>query len=228
MECRFCFEDGQLISPCKCSGSQKWIHEVCLKKWYEMKSENRVCSVCKYRFKVQQLGYIEFVPPRLEIYTHNMINQTFLELLVNLGFYAQVLILVPDVWSNGTWVLSTWVLSTGPPGTGPPGTYYDHAAFQILYLLMYYTFAYLRYYRLIQNKRLYLSLLKNDVKKLLVIQLVAVIGLAFIHNVVYHYSAIFLATYVRQPVLYFHYKTLKTVNDRLEYRFVSAEPTSSS
>lgn len=175
-----------------------------------MKGENRVCSVCKYRFKVVQLGVIEFVPPHIEIYNHNILNQTLLEVFVNLTFYAQALMLVPDVWSNGT--------------------YYDHAAYQILYLLTYYTFAYFRYYRLVQNKGRYLSLLDDEAKKLLCIQLAAICGLPFVHNVMYHYSAVFLATYVRQPVLYLHYKALKTINDHQEYRFVapSAEPTSSS
>ncbi len=213
MECRFCFEDGQLISPCKCSGSQKWIHETCLKKWYEMKSENRVCSVCKYRFRVKQLGVIEFVPPHIELYTYNVLNQALLGVFVNLTFYAQAIMISPWSWN----------------------IYYDHAAFQILYLLGYYTFAYFRYYRIVQNKRQYLLLLDDEVKKLLGVQLAAVLGLPFVHNAIYHYSAVFLAIYIRQPVMYFHYKTLKAINERQEYQFIcpsarvpSVEPTSSS
>lgn len=37
--CRFCFEEatedegGQLVAPCKCSGSQKYVHVQCLKRW---------------------------------------------------------------------------------------------------------------------------------------------------------------------------------------------------
>ena len=175
-----------------------------------MRNENRVCSVCKYRFKVQQLGVVEFVPPYIEIYTHNALNQALLGVFVNLVFYAQAIVISPWSWN----------------------TYYDHAAFQILYLLGNYIFAYFRYYRIVQNKKQYLLLLDDEAKKLLWIQLFAVLGLVFVHNVIYHYSAVFLVTYVRQPVMYFHYKALKEVNVRKEYRFIgpqpSAEPTSSS
>ena len=35
--CRFCFDgdekDSELIAPCKCSGSQKYVHRDCLKRW---------------------------------------------------------------------------------------------------------------------------------------------------------------------------------------------------
>lgn len=34
MSCRYCLEeDGIFISPCRCSGSVKYIHESCLNKW---------------------------------------------------------------------------------------------------------------------------------------------------------------------------------------------------
>lgn len=173
-----------------------------------MKKENRVCNVCKYRFKVQQLGIIEFVPPNIEVYTYNTLNQALLEVFVNFAFYAQAIMIIPDVWSNGT--------------------YYDHAAYQILYLLCHYIFAYFRYYRLVQNKKLYLSLLDNEVKNFIGIQIAVIFGLLFVHNVVYHYSAVFLATYIRQPVLYSHYKALKAVNDRLEYRFLEPKVPSAA
>jgi hypothetical protein len=148
------------------------------------------------------------------MYTHNALNQALLGVFVNLAFYAQAIVISPWSWN----------------------TYYDHAAFQILYLLGYYTFAYFRYYRIVQNKKQYLLLLDNEAKKLLWVQLGIVMGLFFVHNVIYHYSAVFLATYIRQPVMYFHYKTLKEVNVRMEYRFIgpvplvqpSAGPTSSS
>ena len=35
-QCRICFsgaEDGKLIAPCKCAGTQRYVHEECLRKW---------------------------------------------------------------------------------------------------------------------------------------------------------------------------------------------------
>lgn len=34
--CRYCFEgkeDGELISPCRCTGGQKYVHLSCLRRW---------------------------------------------------------------------------------------------------------------------------------------------------------------------------------------------------
>jgi putative AlgH/UPF0301 family transcriptional regulator len=61
--CRICLEveeEKGMISPCKCSGTQKFVHEECLRKWqrtivdnamkfpemYEFREANR-CNVCK-------------------------------------------------------------------------------------------------------------------------------------------------------------------------------------
>lgn len=65
--CRFCFEgeeEGELVSPCRCTGGQKWIHLKCLRAWqrtvlvsqpvhpdlYDNDTRQRVCNVCKAEF----------------------------------------------------------------------------------------------------------------------------------------------------------------------------------
>lgn len=51
--CRVCMESSEettkLISPCKCSGTQQFIHFNCLKKWIEH-SKYDVCGVCKEKY----------------------------------------------------------------------------------------------------------------------------------------------------------------------------------
>ena len=55
-QCRICFsgaEDGKLISPCKCDGTQKYVHEDCLRKWQRTCAGTRkakYCGVCRARF----------------------------------------------------------------------------------------------------------------------------------------------------------------------------------
>ena len=61
--CRYCFEgeeEGSLISPCKCSGGQKFVHMACLRRWqrgvlvsqpthpafYEDDVRHHRCNVC--------------------------------------------------------------------------------------------------------------------------------------------------------------------------------------
>ena len=55
--CRICFEDGQaedIISPCSCKGSAKYVHSECLKAWLVKSgkaSQNiSICEVCKEDF----------------------------------------------------------------------------------------------------------------------------------------------------------------------------------
>lgn len=65
--CRYCFDDeeyGQLLSPCACSGGQKWVHMKCLRRWQRMvlvtqpthpsfyrdDVRHHECNVCKTEF----------------------------------------------------------------------------------------------------------------------------------------------------------------------------------
>mmetsp|Transcript_44422 Transcript_44422/g.96563 ORF Transcript_44422/g.96563 Transcript_44422/m.96563 type:complete len:462 (-) Transcript_44422:272-1657(-) len=65
--CRYCFdgdEDGELISPCKCSGGQQFVHLRCLRQWqrmvlvsqpthpafYDRDLRHQTCNVCKAEF----------------------------------------------------------------------------------------------------------------------------------------------------------------------------------
>lgn len=58
--CRICFEseleNNPIITPCECSGTMKFIHEECLKKWILSKTrepESFHCDVCKYPIKME-------------------------------------------------------------------------------------------------------------------------------------------------------------------------------
>lgn len=65
--CRFCFEagDGQrLVAPCACTGTQRWVHVACLRKWQtaclrsdRLEPHDRVCQICLRPFALR--------PPRL-------------------------------------------------------------------------------------------------------------------------------------------------------------------
>ena len=65
--CRYCFDDeeyGELLSPCACSGGQKWVHLKCLRRWQRMvlvtqpthpqfyrdDVRHHECNVCKTEF----------------------------------------------------------------------------------------------------------------------------------------------------------------------------------
>lgn len=61
--CRICKDDEseeQLITPCKCAGSIRYVHNSCLYCWVdsrnqkngELCSDNFVCEICKERYAV--------------------------------------------------------------------------------------------------------------------------------------------------------------------------------
>lgn len=56
--CRICLgseKTQNLIAPCSCNGSHKFVHEECLKKWILSKdAENlSICELCKEQFKME-------------------------------------------------------------------------------------------------------------------------------------------------------------------------------
>ena len=55
--CRICLEKdeiGNMIYPCRCSGTSKWVHKECLNQWRTL-SDNRdafyKCFECNHRYK---------------------------------------------------------------------------------------------------------------------------------------------------------------------------------
>jgi len=78
-KCRICYEEtndkkNPLIRPCKCSGSMRFTHRLCLQKW-RMHSTNSVntykCSVCKQEYQITtrsslRKGLYFFALPGLE------------------------------------------------------------------------------------------------------------------------------------------------------------------
>ena len=64
--CRFCFEeaadDDELVAPCACSGSQKYVHATCLRRWQahqrleaassraDVRAKANTCDVCHTEF----------------------------------------------------------------------------------------------------------------------------------------------------------------------------------
>ena len=43
---------GDLISPCYCSGSLRWVHQICLQHWIRA-SNSKSCELCRYPFTMR-------------------------------------------------------------------------------------------------------------------------------------------------------------------------------
>ncbi|KAH6897409.1 hypothetical protein B0T10DRAFT_476773 [Thelonectria olida] len=92
-------ELGRLLSPCKCKGSQKYVHEGCLNAWrLANPTEARnywQCPTCKFSYRISRLHWASALSSKWA-----QIALTFLFLLLGiftLGFIADPLF---DLWSD--------------------------------------------------------------------------------------------------------------------------------
>ena len=54
-------DGGRLLKPCRCKGTQKYVHENCLQEWRHAdpgygKRNYYECPTCRYRYRLQRLG----------------------------------------------------------------------------------------------------------------------------------------------------------------------------
>ena len=49
--CRICHDDGDLISPCNCTGSVGLVHLTCLERWLSTDGKSS-CEICMYEYQV--------------------------------------------------------------------------------------------------------------------------------------------------------------------------------
>lgn len=91
-------ELGRLIRPCSCRGSQKYVHEGCLRAWRRASPSQRnlwECPTCKYQYRLERLTWAKW--------STSKIARAFLTLLILfltvfiLGFFADPIIYL---WSD--------------------------------------------------------------------------------------------------------------------------------
>lgn len=98
---RYVSEDpelGRLIRPCSCRGSQKYVHEGCLRAWRMASPSQRnlwECPTCKYQYRLERLTWAKWATSK--------VVRAFLTLLILfvtvfiLGFIADPIIYL---WSD--------------------------------------------------------------------------------------------------------------------------------
>lgn len=61
-QCRFCLEENgtDLIAPCLCKGTNKWVHRSCVDKWrQESEVAFHECPTCKFKYILILQGEID-------------------------------------------------------------------------------------------------------------------------------------------------------------------------
>lgn len=88
-ECRICFENDtidNLIWPCNCDGSIKYVHEDCLIKWIKITSNDEYkknCSICKTPYLIRYQNKKEYINLNLILDIPNICMEFFfIEILI--------------------------------------------------------------------------------------------------------------------------------------------------
>ena len=93
-ECRLCFDEDtldNLIAPCKCSGTSKYVHKNCLNEW-RMLADNREaynkCFECNYNYKFRDIviNNTSFFHRFLKFLSKNLIIFTVINFFIMLLF----------------------------------------------------------------------------------------------------------------------------------------------
>lgn len=74
-KCRICLEEEndqfQLISPCKCEGSIKYLHSICLKKWLNSCKQSPFdskCEICQTQYNIGLVKKLQFNKEKCKVF----------------------------------------------------------------------------------------------------------------------------------------------------------------
>ena len=83
-QCRICFEEeGELMTPCYCKGTMKYVHRDCLNQWRRVAPKPESCENCKYKYKLlipifKNYHYIFIILITITLYTGMIFTGSFL------------------------------------------------------------------------------------------------------------------------------------------------------
>ena len=111
-ECRICFEStnqDDLISPCFCRGTSKWVHHVCLQTWRESSGNNEAkikCMECNYEYVLINTNPINIEIVNFFVNENNEIRGKYIGVFISFLFFCLLtfpMILEPiEVYDNYT------------------------------------------------------------------------------------------------------------------------------
>jgi hypothetical protein len=94
-ECRFCLqadEKQNLLAPCLCKGSYKYVHNACLLEWYKLEPvKGSLCNVCSFLYRQEYTTPLEFWKST-SLFVNIHLYYPFFFILLSHYLYAQVLL----------------------------------------------------------------------------------------------------------------------------------------
>lgn len=90
-------DSGRLMSPCKCKGSQRYVHEGCLQAWRRQSplSDRNYwhCPTCQYQYRLERLRWGQWISNKLA--RGVLTGLVFFLTIFILGFFADPIL---DLW----------------------------------------------------------------------------------------------------------------------------------
>ncbi len=87
-------DEPNMISPCKCRGSLKWVHIECLNLWRTQSQQSFYkCPTCQYEYRVERLVWAKYIqhPITLTVLTVFLILCFVLFIAYFLNFFLYIL-----------------------------------------------------------------------------------------------------------------------------------------
>lgn len=108
-QCRICLEDERpdnMIYPCQCAGTNKYVHDKCLKNWIILTDNSDFktkCPTCHYKYKMI-IPYINEDPIKCNVFYDYLATNFWKSVMMNqaLLFFFSLLICLIDI-KNATY-----------------------------------------------------------------------------------------------------------------------------
>jgi hypothetical protein len=197
-QCRFCLsedEDSNLLAPCLCKGSFKYVHSDCLIQWYMVEPTRGLnCSVCKEALSIEYKNPVETIPQSPFFRYLYEQNAVLLVVLYHMGYVIGLPIIIhfPKLF-----------------------IYRQYYIFQcFLHIFYIYFFSLLLYH--VKAKKRYFSYWKHARLILLVIHNILYFQIPSFFIFAGIASNVFLHMIVKE-----HFHILREMNGKKEFRFVN-------
>jgi hypothetical protein len=224
--CRICLEEDEInnmIYPCRCSGTSKYVHKDCLNQWRTL-SDNidayKKCFECNYEYQISN-NNTSYSPTIFARFCKFISQNLFGFFILNFAiiFILSNILSAIDYNKNLAKIFGASISSSGSNSTGYYSAEYYSAEISIynsyfiwaaiFYASFLFSVALFNFICFIKNKRLYL---KYCCKSKITLILVCF----FLFGIIYSlnpYIAVFIFTIVVQVILKYHFIFMEKIRE---------------
>ena len=206
--CRICLEDDHiknLIFPCKCSGTSKYVHKSCLDQWRTLSDNKEAyykCFECHYRYRLTS-NNIEIPDSRAVKIFRYLSNNLLPFLTCNIVIITLLCFFLESIDTGHDLIK---VLNNSSDISDPDSIHGEYLLWSSLFYVIFLITISLYNFYFIKNKMLYLKYYLQNRAWIFV----ALLGISILFFVDYIFTILFL-TFVIQLFIKKHFHTLEKI-----------------